>query len=555
MGHFPKITLIIALLVFSLIQVLPVIRSGLNYSYGIGFWGPNGHDAIWHLSLINHIDSPFHLIVPAYSGEKLVNYHPFYDIVLALIAKITTLDASLLHFQIFPLVTSLLYLYLTYSIVNFLTKNHTLGIFSMFLATLSNSLGPLYHLLVNHSLGGETMFWSMQPISTQLNPPLALSYVFLLLLVYLVATNQDRFLPVLLILTLTPITKVYTGVAVFVFYGLYSLSSLSQRQYRPVLKLFVSLVVALFVFLYYNPPSSPLLLFKPLWLVESMVQSADRLYLPRIASAIFNLKQVSPYQPKLLLLYLFTTILFLVGNFSLRAIPFLFYFQTKKTRFFKLLLATIGILSLCPLLLVQKSTSWNTIQFLYPALILSNLLLCLFLSPIHLFTRNVIILVCVIYFSFASIDTFQNYLGNPAPSAIPPSEITALQFLSSQPRGIVLSYLYDQFTRNEFISTPLPLYAYETTSYLSAYTPHTTYLADEMNLANSGYDVASRRKAAQDFFAQTSIYQDRGFLVNNHIDYLYLTGTQRSKTILDTNNLYLSKIFENDSTIIYRVQR
>ena len=36
-------------------QSLTTIRSGLLYSYGMGFWGSNGHDGVWHLSLINSL--------------------------------------------------------------------------------------------------------------------------------------------------------------------------------------------------------------------------------------------------------------------------------------------------------------------------------------------------------------------------------------------------------------------------------------------------------------------------------------------------------------------
>ena len=77
-----KIIFVIIFVICLFIQVIPVIRSGLTYHYGIGFWGPNGHDGIWHLSLINHISNPLEINMPVFSGEKLKNYHPLFDILI-----------------------------------------------------------------------------------------------------------------------------------------------------------------------------------------------------------------------------------------------------------------------------------------------------------------------------------------------------------------------------------------------------------------------------------------------------------------------------------------
>jgi hypothetical protein len=89
MSKKQKIIFGITFLFCFLIQILPVIRSGLKYNYGLGFWGSNGHDAIWHLSLINHIKNPLEIEMPSLSGQVLKNYHPFYDILIAFFSTIT----------------------------------------------------------------------------------------------------------------------------------------------------------------------------------------------------------------------------------------------------------------------------------------------------------------------------------------------------------------------------------------------------------------------------------------------------------------------------------
>ena len=81
-------------------------------------------------------------------------------------------------------------------------------------------------------------------------------------------------------------------------------------------------------------------------------------------------------------------------------------------------------------------------------------------------------------------------------------ELEALSFLSTQPPGVVLTYPYDKY-ENLNLLKPHPLYAYETTSYVSAYSKQITYLEDEMNLANSGFDWQSRRQNSLDFLSSS----------------------------------------------------
>lgn len=77
--------------------------------------------------------------------------------------------------------------------------------------------------------------------------------------------------------------------------------------------------------------------------------------------------------------------------------------------------------------------------------------------------HSLILLTCV-----GSFGTLKTYFGNPAPSNLPIPEVKALSFLKNQPSGTVLTYPYDKYIKNN-LGTPIPLYAYETTSYVSAF--------------------------------------------------------------------------------------
>ncbi|MFH1289304.1 MAG: hypothetical protein ABIH88_01115, partial [Patescibacteria group bacterium] len=81
---------------------LTMARSGLVYDFGMGFWGPNGHDGIWHLALARQIFNGFPPPHPLMSGEVLTNYHYFYDFLLSAVNKVTNIPFETLYFQIFP---------------------------------------------------------------------------------------------------------------------------------------------------------------------------------------------------------------------------------------------------------------------------------------------------------------------------------------------------------------------------------------------------------------------------------------------------------------------
>jgi hypothetical protein len=70
-----KIIPFLIILIGTFIWSLTMIRSGINYNFGVGFWGPNGHDGIWHLSLINQLQHSIPPQNPVFSGTILTNYH------------------------------------------------------------------------------------------------------------------------------------------------------------------------------------------------------------------------------------------------------------------------------------------------------------------------------------------------------------------------------------------------------------------------------------------------------------------------------------------------
>jgi hypothetical protein len=534
-----KIIFLIIFVICLFIQVIPVIRSGLNYNYGIGFWGPNGHDGIWHLSLINHINNPLKIDMPVFAGETLKNYHPFFDILIAYLSKITFIDSSIWLFQIFPLISASLFLYISFLLGQKITKSFFGGLTLMILNTVNNSFGWIVTLIRSGSFDGESLFWAMQSPSNQLNPPYMLSILLLLVLIYLLNNDKPKKIFIFLILILLPIIKVYSAVPAFIIFFFYVLKN---KKY--LVTFILSLIFAALLFFQYNSTSGSLVKFQPFWFINSMIESSDRLYLPKIANIRYTLEASGKIGPRLIVYYLTTFSIFIIGNFAFRLIAFKQIIKNKA------LLFSIFICTLVPVLFIQKGTSWNTIQFLYYALFLANIPLTVF------FSQHKKIATFIIIISFLPlIGSFPNWLGKIPPTSVSGNEISALNFLKKQSPGTVLCYPYDAYLKKTLNITPLPIYAYETTSYVAAYSHQLSFLEDEMNLENSGYDWRQRRQDSIDFFTQKNQYIDRGFLVNNQIDYLYLPKIYLSKNLEFSPQMSLEQIFENPEIIIYRVKR
>lgn len=58
-------------------QMLVISPSGVFKSGDLVFWSAHGHDAPWHIALMEEIKRGYHFQNPVFAGEKLVNYHFF----------------------------------------------------------------------------------------------------------------------------------------------------------------------------------------------------------------------------------------------------------------------------------------------------------------------------------------------------------------------------------------------------------------------------------------------------------------------------------------------
>ncbi len=540
---------------------LTMIKSGLIYPFGMGFWGANGHDGVWHIALINSLTKGF-FNMPVFAGEMLKNYHVGFDLLVALLHKITFIAVVTLYFQIVPPILAFLVGVLTYKFVLDWKKSEKAAFWSTFFVYFGASFGWIINLLRGKGMGGESMFWSQQGISSLINPPFALSLTMILaglifLLKLLKKFSWTSFILATLFLGLTFEVKVYAGILLL---GGLLVATLKNRK---IFWIFLSaLTISLILFFAFNRGGTTLLVFKPFWFLETMMGLSDRLYWPRFYSAMTNYK-LGRVWLKEIPAYLVAFAIFYVGNMGTRLIKeFAVWKRVKNIKladsmdFFFASIIVAG--TVIPMFFLQEGTPWNTIQFFYYSLFAASVLAGVAIGEISAKLKTSILYGIEVAIVLLTVPTTigtlaEVYLPIRPPAKISNEELSALNFLAKQKDGTVLTYPFDRLAaQNAVANPPRPLYLYESTAYVSAFSDKPVFLEDEVNLDITGYDWRARRKLVEEFYASQDHALVGSFLKKNNINYVYWLKGQRAT--LGESQLGIKKIFENSAVDIYKVE-
>ncbi len=546
----------ILILVGSLTWLSTTAKSGLMYGYGMGFWGPNGHDGIWHLSLISELSRNIPPENPIFAGEKLLNYHYLFDLLPAIGVNLLNINPQDMLFRFFPALITLLSGLLMFALAKKVFEKANPGknpFWAGFIATFflyfGGSFGWVISYFRDRSFGGETMFWSQQSISTLLNPPFAISIMIFLAGAYLyydLMEDQKWNLPKILILALLWGSligfKAYGGVLVLTTLAAVTIGRIIfNRNFQLLPILVASATLSAVIFLPSNSDSGSIFVLSPLWFVSTMIIFQDRLYWPRLyltlESGVFY---------KVWGGLLFGTLIFLLGNFGTRLIG-LFNFKAFMKNSFLFWMFVLGII--IPLLFIQKGTNWNSIQFFYYSLLILSIFASIsfghFLEKFRKIKWIGLILLVLLTIP-TTLDTLNHYLPNRPPAMLSKSEFEALNFLKEQETGVVLSLPFNEKLKERF-EAPVPLAYYAPTAYVSSFSQKPSFIEDTINLEILDVDYKGRVNLQKDFFKIPD--QAKKILQNNNIRYIYLLKGQQIS--LDENKIAAKKIFENEEVVIY----
>jgi len=423
------------------------------------------------------------------------------------------------------------------------------------------SLGWLVGLIKDGVFGGESMFWSQQAVSTLINPPFALSLVFILLgLISLLRLKKKfsakHFVMSTLFFGILIQVKVYAGLLVLGGLFVSGVWDFIKNKKTIILKIFVSsLILSLVVFVPFNKSASSMVVFHPFWFLETMMTYTDRVGWQRFYSAMTNYRLGGQWI-KAIAAYGVAFIIFYYGNVSIRAIVELgIYKWAKEKKFdeFKILFLSIIVAGIVfSMFFVQKGTPWNTIQFFYYTIFFISILAGVVLGELKI-KRSIAVGIILFTIPTTFITLIQHYIPSRPPAKISSGELEALKFLSDEPTGVVLTFPFDkELAKLAEPYPPRPLYLYESTSYVSALSRKDVYLEDEVNLNITNYEWKQRREKSLELLNTLDHSVARSFLEDNNISYVYWVGDQRAR--LGEGQLGLIKIFENGEVDIYKVK-
>lgn len=565
-GSF-NLILVSIILAGTIFQVIPTFKSGLNFTYGLGFWGPNTHDGVWHMALINQLTKSVPPENSVYSGTVLKNYHFFYDLLVAATNYLSGLPVADLIFRFYPAIFSLLLGIGSYYLVMRLfesrvgkIKAKVASLFSLYLIYFAGSFGWIVEFLRERHFGGESAFWVNQAVSFNLNPPFAISLVIMIAILHILLSSslkgKGKIIAIVLFGTLISF-KSYTGILALVVLSVVAiLKVFSKKDFSYFWIAFFSLIISGWLFLSNFEPSSALIIFSPFWFVHSMIDSPDRVGWIRLSLARTSSIALGQW-PKFISAEIVSFLIFIFGNLGLRFLSFGLLFKVKEVFKDNVLLFIFVLTSLSiiiPILFIQSGNPWNTIQFFYPSLYTSALFAGVVMSylvfKLNKALATILILIVLTLAPINSFVTASGYLGETPHAFVSLKELEGLQFLSNQPDGIVLTYPYDDKLKRN-LNEPWPLFVYDSTAYVSAISNKAVYLEDEPQNQILLTDYKKRLVASKDFFLKP-ISETSKFLQDNKIKYIYLPKIFNVR--LDESTKLVKNIFENQEVVIYEVK-
>lgn len=546
---------VVVILAGVIFQVIPTVKNGLIYPFGLGLWGPNTHDGIWHLALINQLIKSVPPENPIFAGTILKNYHFFYDLLIATTNYLSTIPPIDLMFRFYPVIMSLLLGIGTYTLAQNLFKEKLAAVFALYFVYFAGSFGWIVSYIKDRSFAGESAFWANQSISFNLNPPFAISLLVIIALFHMLFSSlKNSKINIFLAIVLTGSLVGFKAYgSVLILSSLLILGILKRRS--SYLQIFVggSIITALIFFANFTI-TSELFIFAPFWLIHAMIDSPDRVGWTRLSLA--RQAGIEKNLLKFISAEILSLGLFIVGNLGLRILSLVSFKKIKiiyadNTFLFLLIFSAISFV--VPILFIQSGNPWNTIQFSYYGLFVSAVAAGAVLSSIFLklpkFLSIPVTFAVLIFTPINSVVTATYYTGYLPHAKIDQKELEALDFLSNQKNGIILTFPYDKKIKQK-ITEPWPLFAYDSTAYVSALSQKTVYLEDEPQNQILFTDYKQRLVASRDFFSSQAT--GGTFLKDSNIQYIYLPKIY--KISLDNNLAGVDVIFDNSEVTVFKVK-
>ena len=545
-------------------QLLVISPSGVFKNGDLVFWSSHGHDAGWHIALMNEIKKGYPFQNPVFAGEKLVNYHFFSDITPAIISKYLPMSDLNLYFRILPFIYSLFFGASAY----FLTKKITGRRMDAIWATIFTYFAGSFGYIIGK---GESVFWATQPQSASGNPPQIISdFIVLAVLYFLFKLISEKggkitfWILVLLIGTLTEF-KVYGAIVILgalILAGLWQL--LRERKFQILTLAILSGILGAILYIPNSSGTVSFLIFQPWWYIRTMIVEPSRLNLLdweyRRQTYIYehNWKRVIFLEGLGFLIFFF-------GNLGIRFIGLwdsLKFIKSSFKNYFNLVFILIIPISVAlPLLFLQKGVASNTAQFLQYFLLLAGILAGISTArlikvikiPVLQILLSVILITTMVPTQLTLLRDFYGTPGNWRPpfAKISMLELQALNYVKNNtpPDTIILTPAYDQY-----LSLPgvIPnIWDWSDTGYVSAFSDRRTYLDDHEQVDIMGYDWRGRLAIKEGIFEESNLDHLRDNIKNADWQIIYFPKAMAP--LVDLTKTGLIKVYENSEVEVWKI--
>lgn len=538
-----------------------IIPSGSYYCYqdrcGIYFWGVHGHDAIWHLAIIETAFRRIPFISPVFSGANLSGYNYLFDLLISVFSKISGISPLLIFFKIIPIVWFILFTLLSISLARKLKDNKIFVGFFLFFLYFSSSFTYIITLIKDQTIFGSAGLLSQQIYHLMFNLQYAISILTILYLIIKIKENKINTKTIITFAVITFINmglKFYGGFVTLTLGGLYILLnyiSLGIKKTTTYLAI-IGFGFGLSVLVFYSPLNSKtgsIFSLSPFALVHPITEDPGLFYLRKLTDARYFLL-TQGIGPKLILIELVNLLLFLFFYMGVRFFGLIYLIvkiiRRKINQFDLVLLGTMAVSISTSILLVQKAEWWNTIQFFYYAIFLSTVYtaeLAFILIKNKVIISKVILMVLIIMSIPTTIDIVKNSISLfPGGTYISDGEVEALTYLKTQPRGTVLSPYFDPRLTNRY-QIPRPIFANGDTAYVSALSGQPSYFTDLVQIRLTGIDYQKRLENVK----------NNDCRILKEVDYVYFNNDFKIARSLFDCPAKLEFLWGNRTATIYKV--
>lgn len=562
--------LLFVLLISILILGLMNFPSGIKTDKGLIFFSSQGHDGLWHVSVMEEIKAKFPPEMPLYAGHPFKNYHFISDIFMGEFYRLFPFFKALdLYFRFYPILFSFLIAFGVYVFVNRL-KNHQAALWSVFFTIFCGSFGYIYAAIKGQFIfSGETTFWASQGNTIIGNPPHALGIVLLttiLLLLTLFQKFGNKYFLFLMLVLAMPLAGVKASAGAISVVGLLTVGFFRLVLEKKFDLAIVAMVAGLGNFLtlkIISPTAQSFIVFNPLWFTRTMmVVRLDNVDWELRRQHYLSLHTFKAFV-HLILHEGYAILLFIVGNTGMRLIGL---YEALKINFKKIsypyLFMQIGMLAAVTvvLLFVQNGITYNHIQYIQIYLhffgIFAGITMSVLLGKIKNKAAKISFAVVIILLATPTVigNIFDFYGPGKKPLAIiSNNEIEGLNWIknNTDKDSVIFTKPFDKNAHYGYKEQPLPISAWYSTMYVHSISTRRTFLTGEEQLMITGYQTEPDLVKMRNFMKQTDPLADKEYLSSNNIDYLYFRKSEIEKPI-EVNLIGLTNVYENEEVVVYK---